>query len=150
MPPPPALIARSFQRLLGRPLLDGLSPASSDATIEAAMHDTARVIVAHGTEHDPVFFYGNPAALRLFEADLAAFTTMPSRLSAEPLLREARERLLARVREHGFIDDYRGVRISLTGRRFRIERAIVWNLLDDDGVLRGQAATFGEWVDLAG
>lgn len=150
MPPPVALIARSFQSLLGRPLIEGVDASSSDAAIEAAMDATPAVIVAHGTEPDPVFFYGNRAALRLFEASRDQFTAMPSRLSAEPMLREERERLLARVREHGYIDDYSGVRISLGGRRFRIARAIVWNLVDEQGMRQGQAATFSEWEALPG
>jgi hypothetical protein len=33
----------------------------------------------------------------------------------------------------GFIDDYAGVRIARTGRRFLIQRATVWNLTDDQG-----------------
>jgi hypothetical protein len=58
--------------------------------------------------------------------------------------------LLERVRDHGFIDDYAGVRVSATGRRFRIERAVVWNLLDEAGRLHGQAATFAHWLPLPG
>ncbi len=150
MPSPVALIARSFHRLLGRPLVEGLDAHGSDAEIEAAMQDTTAVIVAHGTEPDPIFFYGNRAALQLFEATHAQFTAMPSRLSAEPMLREERERLLARVRADGYIDDYAGVRISLGGRRFRIARAIVWNLVDERGERQGQAATFTEWTPLDG
>ena len=50
--------------------------------------------------------------------------------------------LLDRVTSSGFIDDYAGIRISAKGRRFRIENAIVWNLIDADGVRHGQAATF--------
>lgn len=148
MPPPVALIARSFLRLLGRPLLEGVDAHGSDAAIEAALQDTPVVVVAHGTGHDPIFFYGNRAALQLFEATWEQFTAMPSRLSAEPMLREERERLLARVREDGYIDDYSGVRVSLSGRRFRIHRAIVWNLVDAQGVRQGQAAMFSEWEAL--
>ena len=46
--------------------------------------------------------------------------------------REERARLLETVARRGFIDDYSGVRISKTGRRFRIIRATVWNLLAED------------------
>ena len=70
---------------------------------------------------------------------------MPSRLSAEPGLREERERLLTEVREKGYSENYRGIRISATGRRFRIDHARVWMLQDKDGTPRGQAATFAEW-----
>ncbi|MEA3642760.1 MAG: MEKHLA domain-containing protein [Lamprobacter sp.] len=48
----------------------------------------------------------------------------------------------AAVAERGFIDDYRGVRVSASGRRFMIEQASVWNLTDAQGRPAGQAATF--------
>jgi hypothetical protein len=145
MPPPTALIAESFLRLLGRRLVHPAEAGSNAEGIEEAIWTAPCVIVAHGTEPDPIFFYGNRRALELFEATWAQFTAMPSRLSAEPLLRDERERLLARVREHGYIDDYSGIRVSLTGRRFRIERAIVWNLIDEQGARHGQAAMFEDW-----
>jgi len=77
-------------------------------------------------------------------------TRTPSRLTAEPVHRDERARLPAPTREHGFVDDYSGIRISKTGRRFRIEQAIVWNLTDATGKHRGHAATFDRWIDLAG
>lgn len=131
-----ALIATSFERLLGRPLV-----APGDDVV-AALWAAPDAIVAHGTEADPIFFFGNRAALAAFETDVAAFTALPSRLSAEAPQREERQRLLDRVSQDGFIDDYAGLRISATGRRFGIERAIVWNLVDAEGLGHGQAATF--------
>ena len=132
-----ALIAGSFLRLTGRPLLENTSPEG--------FWNARRVIVAHGTEDDPVFFYGNRMALTVFEMDFANFTRLPSRYSAEPVNREERVRLLERVSRAGYIDDYAGVRISATGKRFHIEQAVVWNLIDAEGVLHGQAATFDRW-----
>lgn len=143
--PSPALIAESFLRLTGRVLVDFGEARGATGAIEAAMWIAPCVIVAHGTEPDPLFFYGNRCALELFETTWEQFTSMPSRLSAEPMRRGERERLLARVLAHGYSDDYSGVRVSLTGRRFRIDRAIVWNLIDGEGVRRGQAAMFDEW-----
>ncbi len=65
--------------------------------------------------------------------------------------RAKRQEFLERVQRDGFVDDYRGIRISRTGRRFEILRAVVWNVLDEDGNYAGQAATFREWkyLDLA-
>jgi hypothetical protein len=104
-----------------------------------------RAIVAHGTEADPVFFYGNRLALELFEMSFEDFTRLPSRFSAEPLERDARARLLERVARQDYVDDYAGVRISDKGKRFMIEAATVWNLIDEAGNHRGQAATFSDW-----
>lgn len=138
-----ALIAESYQRLLGQALL----PPGGD--LAESMWLAPRVIVAHGTEADPVFFYGNRMALTAFDMSFAEFTRLPSRFSAEPLAREERARLLARVSRDGYIDDYAGVRISASGQRFRIEQAVVWNLVDAAGKHHGQAATFAGWIPLA-
>jgi hypothetical protein len=62
--------------------------------------------------------------------------------------RDERARLLERTRRDGYVDDYAGIRVSQSGRRFRIEQAIVWNLIDAAGQLRGQAATFDTWTPL--
>lgn len=135
-----ALIADSHSRLTGRALV----VPSGD--LRAALWKARTVIVAHGTEADPVFFYGNRLALALFEMDWTAFVQMPSRLSAEPLLREERARVLERVARDGHIGDYAGIRISSSGKRFRIERAAVWNLIDAFGMCHGQAAAFDHWT----
>jgi len=132
-----ALIADSYRRLTGQPLLDDPTPER--------LWNAPCVIVAHGSEADPVFFYGNRLALEVFAMDFAAFTRLPSRYSVEPLQREERARLLERVSRDGFIDDYAGVRISAIGQRFRIEQAVVWNLIDEEGVCHGQAASFDRW-----
>ena len=131
-----ALIASSFERLLGQPLVD---PADD---IVAALWQAPRAIVAHGTQDDPIFFFASRYALGAFESDVEAFTAMPSRFSAEAPLRGERQALLDRVTRDGYIDDYSGVRITATGRRFQIERAVVWNLIDAQGQRHGQAATF--------
>lgn len=138
------LIASSYRRLTGRDLV------APTADMAAALWAAPRVIVAHGTEPDPIFFFGNLTALARFATTLDAFTAMPSRLSAEPLQRAARQALLDRVARDGFIDDYAGVRISASGRRFRIEQAVVWNLAGTDGAVHGQAATFERWTELEG
>jgi hypothetical protein len=137
------LITTSYRRLTGKPLLDA-APSDNDA-LRKALWEAPRAIVAHGTETDPVFFYGNRLALQLFEMNFGDFTRLPSRYSAEPLAREARAQLLERVTRYGYVDDYAGVRISGKGRRFRIEAATVWNLVDETGICRGQAATFSDW-----
>jgi len=134
-----ALIAESFQRLTGQKLID------SDGDLWTA----PRAILAHGTEPDPVFFYGNALALSLFEMTPEQFAQLPSRLSAEPVHRDERARLLDRVTRDGYIDDYAGIRVSATGRRFRIEQAVVWNVIDAKGTIHGQAATFDRWTMLS-
>jgi len=137
------LIAESYTRLLGIPLV-----AEDLDNFWQTLWSAPKVIVAHGTEADPIFFYGNALALSVFEMDFATFTQLPSRYSAEPLLREERAALLERVSRDGYIDNYAGVRIASSGKRFLIEQAVVWNLQDDKGQLHGQAAAFDRWTPL--
>ncbi len=136
------LIARSLNYWTGRALLPGLfnPPGLAKNVFEAPF-----VLVSHGTEADPVLNYGNAAALALWEMPWAELTRTPSRLTAEAPNRAERARLLATVTQHGYIDDYSGIRISKTGRRFRITQATVWNLLSETSQTCGQAAMFARW-----
>ena len=56
-----------------------------------------------------------------------------------------RQKQLEEVARKGYISEYRGVRISRSGRRFWVEDAVVWQLLDESGVCHGQAAKFDSW-----
>lgn len=134
------LLVESYHRLTGKQLLEGV-PVDI-AALRAAVWNAPRAIVAHGTEDEPIFFYGNRLALQLFEMGFAEFALLPSRLSAEPLAQEAREKLLAKVAQKGFVDGYSGMRIASSGRRFMITDCTVWNLADEQGGYHGQAAVF--------
>ena len=136
------ILARSLKHWTGRDLLPGDFPA---AELAGKIFHAPFVLVSHGTEADPVLDYGNAAALALWEMSWDELTRTPSRLTAEAPNRAERVRLLAAVTARGFIDDYSGVRISKTGRRFKISRATVWNLISENGQPCGQAAMFGEW-----
>jgi hypothetical protein len=139
------LLLNSYAKWLGRELIsrDGTPQAQASRLFDAPF-----VVVAHGTQPDPILCYANRTALALWEMDLPTMLTTPSRLTAEPMHRDERAQLLARTTRDGYVDDYRGIRISSTGKRFEIERAIVWNLVDARGEYHGQAATFDQWTAL--
>ncbi|KAB0679350.1 MEKHLA domain-containing protein [Aureimonas leprariae] len=138
------LLTGSFERLVGRPLCEpGRGP-------RWLYEEAAFVVLAHDTAADPVFVYANRAAEARFGYGWDEFTTLPSRLSAEPMDRAERQRLLDAVSRDGFIADYRGVRVTKFGRHFRMEDGVVWQLVDASGQRRGQAATFSRWTDLDG
>lgn len=139
------IILDSFATLLGRELIDRSEGAEEQSQ---RLFDADFVVVAHNTAADPILMYGNQKALELWETDLESLLQMPSRKTAEPVHRDERAELLRRVTEDGYIDDYQGIRISATGKRFRIHQAVVWNLTDSDGNYAGQAAAFSEWTML--
>jgi hypothetical protein len=132
----------SHRRWTGRELIARSgSPEDQAATLFAAPF----VVASHGIETDPILNYGNRMALELWELTWEQFTRTPSRLTAEPVNQAERERMLTQAAERGFLDDYRGVRISSSGRRFLVENALVWNVVDEAGKKLGQAATFAQW-----
>jgi PAS domain-containing protein len=141
------LLTTSYQRVVARPLLPG-TVAASDASRWLYNH-APFILLAHDTSPDPVFVYANRAAQRRFEYSWDEFIRLPSRLSAEEPNRDERQAFLNEVLRRGFVDDYQGLRKTRSGRRFRIESATVWNLIDVDGDLRGQAALVPRWTDIA-
>jgi hypothetical protein len=136
------LLLDSFRRWLGRELIERKGSPEEQAR---ALYHAPIVVVSHGMEADPILNYGNKIALVLWELDWERFTKTPSRLTAEPVNQAERARMLAQAQEKGFIDDYKGVRISGTGKRFLVEQAIVWNVVSAEGQQVGQAATFSKW-----
>jgi len=136
------LLAESYARLVGMPLVAGGQGAAW------LYNDAPFAVLAHDTEPDPRFVYANKAAQACFEYSWDELTGLPSRLSAEAPERTERQRLLDAVARNGFMSGYRGLRIAKSGRRFRLEDGIVWQLTDADGRRRGQAAMFSRWSDL--
>jgi len=134
------LLTGSYRRLVGRPLTD------RDAAW--LYGDAPFVVLAHNTDADPIFTYANRTAQDCFGYGWDEFLTLPSRLSAEEDLRAERQAALDAVRENGFVAGYGGIRIAKSGRRFWIRDTVIWQLTDEAGVYRGQAATFGEWGEV--
>jgi PAS domain S-box-containing protein len=139
------LLTDSYQRVLGRPLLPGTG-AEAD-TARWLYEDAPFVLLAHDTSADPLFVYANRTAQRRFGYPWDEFVGMPSRLSAQAPERAERDAFMAAVLRNGFVDDYRGLRITRSGSRFWIEQATVWNLVDAANTLLGQAALVPRWID---
>src|SRR5512139_2608769 len=139
------ILCASYRHWTGRSLLDThIEPADAVAALRTAPF----AVVSHGTQAEPVFNYGNQLALQLFEMSWDEFTALPSRLSAEAPNQAERARLLAAVTRQGYIDNYAGIRIARSGRRFMIRDATIWNLLTSAGEYYGQAALIRQWQDL--
>lgn len=134
------LLADSYARWLGQPLVD---PALTDEQAIRWLYEEAPFgLLAHDTRADPRFIYGNVAAQRCFEYSWEELMELPSRLSAPPQQVEDRRQFLEQVSKQGFATGYRGLRISKSARTFWINDGTVWQLVDQAGVLRGQAALF--------
>lgn len=132
-----ALLTGSFRRLVGRPLVP-------EATLgpDWLYGQAPFAVLAHDTAEDPRFVYANRSAQAAFGYSWDEIVGLPSRFSAEAPERAERQRLLDAVARDGFVANYSGVRIAQSGRRFPIADGVVWQLVDEAGRVRGQAATF--------
>lgn len=136
------IVRSSYTRWTGRNLVDPNFPPPQAAKV---LFHAPFALLSHDAAADPVLNYGNRLVLELFDMSWEELIVTPSRLTAEAPNRAERARMLATVSEKGIIDDYAGVRISRRGRRFKIEKAAVWNLIDSSGNHYGQAAMFSSW-----
>ena len=139
-----ASILAGHQRLFGRPLLAGSDTWSARQAAQELFASMA-VVLAHDGGADPRLIYANAAALRLWARPWASMVGMPSRLTAEPVERQARRVALELARQREAIANYAGVRVNRHGRRFRIEGARLWTLQEGPGQPLGQAACFESW-----
>ncbi|MEI8154641.1 MAG: MEKHLA domain-containing protein [Hyphomicrobiales bacterium] len=140
-----ARILDSYRHWFGKDLVSRNGSLEDQSEL---LFNCNQVVLSSGNEPDAILNYGNRSALNLWEMSWATLTSMPSRLTAQPMERPEREAFLQQVRQNGFITDYAGVRISRTGRRFKISAATVWNILDVNGDFLGQAAAFSRWENL--
>jgi PAS domain-containing protein len=140
---PTRLILANYRRLIGRDLAGVAEGPEAAEKLFAAPCAVLSALGPAGSDH--AFNYANRTALELFEYSWGELMGKPSSASAEPVHRDERRKLLDEVGRRGFIEDYSGIRISKNGRRFRINKATVFNLTDDAGRYVGQAATFADW-----
>lgn len=132
----------SYRHFAGRDLvcISGNPDELVDEIINASY-----VLLSCGPEPDPILNFANKQALKLWEWEWDEMVRTPARLTAEADERPARKKLLEGVQNKGYADNYEGVRISSSGKRFLIRNASVWNVIGSDGTYLGQAAYFNEW-----
>ncbi|MBW4635925.1 MAG: MEKHLA domain-containing protein [Iphinoe sp. HA4291-MV1] len=133
-------LIQSFHSWTGRSLLD---VSGSPEEIAKALFDAPFVLVSHDVQPDPILNYGNRRALQLWELSWEEFTQMPSRKTAQEVVQEERDRLLAQIVRKGF-SHFSGIRITSTGKRFDIQDGILWNIIGEKNQLFGQAAIYSK------
>ena len=95
------------------------------------LFESSCVVVSHGVEPDPILNYGKSNGLGPvgeLSWDREPIRHPPdSRPSPDPA---EREECWNAGEIEGYFDGYRGVRISSTGKRFLVEHALIWNVID--------------------
>lgn len=138
--PHTSILLNSYSRYLGKELIFRTGNAHQDAQ---NLIQSEWVVLSCNADVDPVLNFANLRALQLWEWDQMIQTK--AKETAEPDERNLREQLLKQVQLNGYAENYTGVRISRTGKRFLIQKACVWNLVSNSGVYLGQSAAFKSW-----
>ena len=142
------LLVESFFRLTKQNLIEKVSDLNA-LDISNALYHLPFGLVSHGIQSDPIFRYANLKAQELWNYTWDEFIQIPSRFSAEPIAREERQKLLEKSTQYGYVDNYKGVRITKQRKRFLIENTLLWDVIDNTGIKHGQAALIKSWHDLA-
>ena len=94
-------------------------------------------IASHDT--NGFFNYLNKAALSLFKVTKDQVIGRSTTMTAPKSEQKQRNELLNQVNSFGFIDNYKGIRVTSDGELFQIEDATIWNVVDKNSHKMGQA-----------
>lgn len=140
-----AMLLRRHRAIFGSPLWAGADPETNPHLAAQEVFAADQAVLAHDGGADPQLVYANATALRLWQRSWEEMIGLPSRFTAEPTERHERALALALAQQQEGLQGYGGIRVDSARRRFRIEGAKLWTLRDEQGLVRGQAASFANW-----
>jgi len=114
-----------------------LLPLDKNRDLISSFDECILPIASHDT--NGFFNYLNKAALSLFKVTKDQVIGRSSTMTAPKSEQKQRNELLNQVNSHGFIDNYKGIRVTSDGELFRIEDATIWNVIDKNSHKIGQA-----------
>ncbi|MDA7691411.1 MEKHLA domain-containing protein [Methylophilaceae bacterium] len=122
----------SFEKYLKKTL-----PLKDSGDLVESFNECSFSIASH--DSNGLFNYLNKAALSLFKVSLDQVIGKPSTMTAPESEQKERNTLLNQVNSHGFIKNYKGVRVASDGKLFQIKDATIWNIVDKESIKIGQA-----------
>jgi MEKHLA domain len=135
-----SIVLENLHRWTGRDLRQEYG--FSLATLGEQVFHADFYLLSHNCDRDPLLNYGNHRVLELWEISWTELTQMHSRETAKSIDRASRSAVMQQVAAQNYVSGYSGIRVSKTGREFRILDVTIWNLFTIDGQPSGQAAWF--------
>ena len=114
-----------------------LLPLDKNRDLISSFDECILPIASHDT--NGFFNYLNKAALSLFKVTKDQVIGRSTTMTAPKSEQKQRNELLNQVNSHGFIDNYKGIRVTSNGDLFQIEDATIWNVIDKNSHKIGQA-----------
>ena len=116
---------------------DKLLPLEKNKDLLSSFDECVLPIASHDT--NGFFNYLNKAALSLFKVTKDQVIGRSTTMTAPKSEQKQRNELLNQVNSYGFIDNYKGIRVTSDGELFQIEDATIWNVVDKNSHKMGQA-----------
>jgi hypothetical protein len=136
------LLNQSYRHWLGEYLVEQQDPGE----VLSALNTADFAVVSHGLEADPIFNYGNLQALSCFGYEHLKFLQLPSRSTMpDEAVNQSQQPLLSQLEEQGFATIAQDTRVTSGGRKFVVDRGVVWKLIDNLGRIHGHATRRDEW-----
>jgi len=144
------LVDASLRSLTGQGVTErmGLDNLTSPPDIYRSIYNNNRyILITHGTEENPIFNFGNQAALSAFYRSWESLTAMASAQSVvlRSIDEEMRIELMRKVTTENYVEGASGIRIRGDGTFIKLIDAVVWNCFNEDGTVIGQAAFFDRY-----
>ena len=114
-----------------------LLPLDKNRDLISSFDECLLPIASHDT--NGFFNYLNKSALSLFKVTKDQVIGRSTTMTAPKSEQKQRNELLNQVNSHGFIDNYKGIRVTSDGELFQIEDATIWNVVDKNSHKMGQA-----------
>lgn len=114
----------------------------SEENLGEEIFNTDFYLLSHNGAQDPILNYGNRKVLELWEITWDQLTSMYARNTAKQDDQSAREEMMRKVKGQNYVSGYDGVRVSRTGKEFKILNVTIWNLFTEGDKPYGQAAWF--------
>jgi len=99
-------------------------------------------VLSHGIQADPIYNYGNQAALTLFGHTIESLCRTPSRRSTLPTLEQNRATIIADIEKSDYGYFHNALRCSTSGKIWVMSEILYWKVYNDEGKHIGAAAFY--------
>lgn len=133
------LSSNSLERITGKTLYETIHVETAQQ-----VHENERyAVLSHDTAGDPVYNYGNRAAVEVFKWPEDEFYQLPSRYSApDGTIRNSRSTDIQDAIDSDLKTIALAIRQTKHGELFQLTDVMLWNVYDDDGHRVGQTAIY--------
>ncbi len=139
------LLLKSYKNSYGKHLIIPSRDFGAQENNGFKVYNLKNPVMAHNNAPEPCLNYANSAALELWKMSWSEMIGMPSSITTPKNEQSERNNALSQATKNHAIENYQGIRVNSQGELFMISNVRIWSILDEEGHIFGQAATFNSW-----